>query len=1036
MTELENHYDAERVESRIRAKWDENNTYEKIKQMNKGGEDFYFLDGPPFTSGRMHCGTAWGKILKDSFLRYYRMSGYRVLDRPGYDTHGLPIEVKVEQENEFETKQDIVDYGVENFVQDCKQYARKQKSLMDEEFKDMGIWMDWDNPYLTMNLEYMDAVWSAFYSLYHKGFVDRGFDVLNTCPRCETTLSDSELEYENRTVQAAYIKFPLSNMNGSIVAWTTTPWTVTGHQFVAVDDNISYACIESEDSEDTYYVAKECIDNFVEQLDWDSYNVVNVVSGEKIVGEEYEHPLNNEMNSLPREDFQIECADYVKAEKTGFVHSAPGFGHEDYERGQELGMHPYSPVNANGKFSDKLPNYSGMYVHTAGSKKVIQDLSQNGNLVSTESYTHEYPECPRCDTDVVFQATNQWFFMSTKIKKGLESAIDETMWYPQNARDERFRNTVENAPDWNISRQRYWGTPIPVWVCEDCNNDNIVRSSEDLEQRAKEDVEIDDLHRPSVDSLVIECSQCGGDSNRVKDVLDVWFDSSVASWGSLQSKISDGEEPKEWPSDLVIEGQDQTRGWFLMQLYLGVALSDEAPYKEVLMHGFAQLDGRPMSKSRGHVLRPTDVIEEHGRDSLRAYMLSNEEQESDINMTSEMQGVESMNKKLDVVWNVYRFANMYMEEDGYVAKRGVQYNENDRNILDNWVLSRLQAVSEKVTKAFNNREPSEGLSAILNFLVNDVSRYYIKTIRDRVWISEDIEDKKTAYDTLSTVLYNSTRLLSPFTPYLSERLYESLPLRESEFSVHSEDWADLNDLYSEDLEDQIDLVRDIEETVSRLRQQEGRKQRWPVTDVYIETQSDQISDLDIASDLIKQRTNAYNINFVNEYQNIEEVVVPDMSKLGPSFGSSAHKIADIVRDKKASKLPITASFNGKEYTIDSSMVDTREQVPERVEYSSFSEGRVFVRFEVTESVKIDGYTRDIIRRCQQMRSEMNLEMEEKIYFSYKTDSEYIKKALEENRAYFEKEVRVEDFARKEDSYGKDYVVNGQDVHLEMKPKNN
>jgi isoleucyl-tRNA synthetase len=1033
MTSLEDHYDPEKVESNIKQKWSKENTYEAVKQMNEDNEDFYFLDGPPFTSGRMHCGTAWGKLLKDAFLRYYRMNGYNVLDRPGYDTHGLPIEVKVEKKNNFETKQDIVDYGVEKFIDECKEYVHNQKSVMDEEFADMGVWMDWDNPYLTMDPEYMNTVWSSFHELYEKGLVGRGFDVLNTCPRCETTLSDSELDYAHRTVRATYVEFPLTNMEGSVVAWTTTPWTVTGNQFVAVDKDSDYVRVDNDDLDEMYYVAENCVENLVEKLSWEDYTVKSNVKGAELVGEEYEHPLEGQMESLPRNRFRVQHADYVEAEKTGFVHSAPGYGHEDYERGEELGLEPYSPVNSNGQFSNQLPNYAGMYVHDEGAEKVMDDLSDKGHLLATERYTHEYPECPRCDTDVVFRATEQWFFKATEMKNGLQSAIDDTNWYPSDARDERFRNTVENAPDWNISRQRYWGTPLPVWVCEECGHDNVVESSEELEEKAKDDVEVNDMHRPNVDNVVVECSECTGDANRLEDVLDVWFDSSVASWGSLGSKPSEEASPDEWPSNLIVEGHDQTRGWFLMQLYLGVALADKAPYEDVLMHGFALLDSEPMSKSRGHVLRPPEVIEEHGRDAMRAYMLSNEEQESDVNMTSDMQGVSSMKKKLDVVWNVYRFAMMYMEEDDYIGTSDLQYGESDRKVLDKWVLSRLQSVSETVTEAFENREPSKALSVTLDFLVNDVSRYYVKTIRDRVWVTEHTKDKEVAYDTLFTVLYDGVKLLAPFTPYLSEELYINLPVEDRKFSVHSENWTERTGLYNESLEEEVESVRDVEEAVSHLRQQNGRKQRWPVTNVYVETNDDDLmSCLKSQSDLVKKRINTYNFYVGGEYPELEQVAEPDMSEFGPAFGRQANRVAEVVRDAKVRKLPVDVEIDGEEYHVDEDMVKTNELVPDSVDYTEFSGGRVFVDFELNDNVRLDGYTRDLVRRGQEMRSEMDLDMEETVYFSYKTDSEPVEKSLKDKRKYFKREVRVEEFVEKEDCYERTWNVNGDSVLFRMK----
>lgn len=1033
MSELNDHYEPEEVESSVKQHWEDSDVYSRVKDEREDNEDFYFLDGPPFTSGRMHCGTAWGKIIKDSFLRYYRMNGYNVLDRPGYDTHGLPIEVKVEQEHEFETKQDILDYGLEDFTDECKEYVEDQKSVMDEEFQDMGIWMDWDNPYVTMNKDYMNSVWSSFKKLHDMDLIGRGFDVLNTCPRCQTTLSDSELDYGHRTIDSAYIGFEVTDMDAYLVAWTTTPWTVVGNQFVAVDKETDYAFVK-HDSE-MYVVAEECVENFVEVAGFESYSVVERVKGETLVGWEYEHPFADVVDSLPRDTGTVEHAEYVQTEKTGLVHSAPGFGHEDYERGQELDLHPYSPVEENGEFRDDTGRFSGMYVHDEGTREALSTLREGDNLVAVENYTHEYPECPRCDTDVVFRATKQWFFKATEMKDGLQSAIDETDWYPQEARDERFRNTVENAPNWNISRQRYWGTPIPVWNCGECGEDTVVGSDEELQELSPDDVVLDDLHRPTVDPVTVHCPECGSETSRVDDVLDVWFDSSVASWGSMSVLPEDNPEPEGWPSNLIIEGHDQTRGWFLMQLYMGVALSEKAPYQDVLMHGFAMLDGEPMSKSRGHVLRPPEVIEEHGRDAMRGYMLSNEEQENDVNMTSDMQGVESLKKKLDIVWNVYRFSLMYMREDSYELSQELETSQEERKTLDNWVLSRLDSVIEDATEAFENREPHVGLQSVMDFLINEVSRYYVKTIRDRVWVTEDTQDKLSAYDTLGTVLYESCKLLAPYTPYLSEKLYDSLPSDELSFSVHDESWPTAHGNRNVELEEDIQVLREIEESASRGRDKAGRKQRWPMVRCTVESESEDVRNVvHEYEELLKDRLNSYQMASTDEYQDTELTASPLMDKMGPEFRQHASDVADGVEGLSPDEFPVTVTVDDEEYTVTQDLVEFEEQLSDTVQTAEFAEGKVYVDTEVTESVRNEGVMRDVVRRAQEMRAEMDLYMDQDVMFRVESESDVVHKALDEHEDYVTTEVRVEEFDSGLDgSHKKEFTVQSDKVVLHMTP---
>lgn len=1008
MTKLNNHYNPNSVESQVKQFWDENDVYSEVKRQNKNNEELYFLDGPPFTSGRMHCGTAWGKVLKDVFLRYYRMNGYDVKARPGYDTHGLPIEVKVENRNNFDCKQDIVEYGVDKFIDECREYAFNQKAVMDEEFSDLGIWMDWDNPYLTMSKKYMNTVWSSFYELYNKGLISRQFDVLNTCPRCETTLSDSELEYDNRNVKAAYIGFKLKNKEGQLVTWTTTPWTVVGHQFVAVDKESTYVCVESQDS--SYYVEKSCVDDFVNNVLSKSANEVSELDGSELVGLEYEHPLYSVVTGLPDQRYTVEYAEYVESEKTGLVHSAPGFGHEDYERGVELELEPFSPVDESGKFTEDAGNvFNNLYVHTEGSEEVLKYLDEVGCLIQTETYNHEYPHCPRCDTDVVFRSTKQWMVEVTEVKDKLEENIEKTEWYPSEARDERFRNTVQDAPNWNISRQRYWGTPLPVWKCDYCDSDTVISSSEELYDKSRDlESEPEDLHRPSVDNVVIECSECGSDSHRVEDVLDVWFDSSVASWGSLDVNPHQNPDPDSWPSDLIIEGHDQTRGWFLMQLYMGVALSDEPPYKDVLMHGFAMLDGEPMSKSRGHVLRPPKVVERHGRDSLRAYMLSNEQQENDVNMTSDMSGVAKMKQNLDIVWNVYRFGLMYMDIDQHKINKNLKTDAEDRSVLDNWVLSRLDKTIEDSTQAFENRQPHTALQSTLNFLIEDVSRYYIKTIRDRVWTKEDNIDKKSAYDTLGTVLYKCVKLLSPFVPHISEQLYKDLPTEhESGLSVHSENWPQTQDLQDPELEKDVNILRTVEEVTARARNKINRKQRWGLKQVYVETDNNKVkSVLSNYNKLLRNRTNTNNYKTVENFDLLDEVVEPKMDKFGPKFMQDAENVAERVRGREYSKLPLNLKVNNSDYKVTEDDVNVNEVLPENFVMAESDGFKLYADSELTDNMISKGLARDIVRQLQDVRSEIGLDVVDEVNLRFESDSPELSRAFEDNKEYIKRQVQV------------------------------
>ncbi|MFB6170205.1 MAG: isoleucine--tRNA ligase, partial [Haloarculaceae archaeon] len=534
---VDDQYDPHDVEARIFDYWEEVDAYEKTRAHRADEEEFFFVDGPPYTSGAAHMGTTWNKTLKDAYIRYLRMTGHDVTDRPGYDMHGLPIETKVEERLDFESKKEIEEYGMENFIEACKEFADEQLEGLQDDFISFGVWMDWDDPYKTVSPEYMEAAWWGFQRAHERGLVERGKRAINQCPRCETAIADNEVEYDEIESPSIYVKFPLRDREGSLVIWTTTPWTIPANAFVAVDGEMTYQAVEAEkDGErEVLYIAEPCVEDVLREGRYEDYEVRDEVSGEEMVGWEYDHPLAAEVPD--HADFegagQVYTADYVEADRTGLVHSAPGHGQEDFERGQELGLDVFCPVAGDGTFTAKAGTYEGEFVRDANDD-IIADLDAKGLLLASGTHEHRYGHCWRCDTDIVFLATDQWFITVTDIKEELLDNIEDSEWHPQWARDSRFRNFVEDSRDWNVSRQRYWGIPIPIWTCDDddCDHLNVVGTREELAERAHQDVDPDavDLHRPTVDELTVDCAGCGATATRVPDVFDVWLDSSVASW--------------------------------------------------------------------------------------------------------------------------------------------------------------------------------------------------------------------------------------------------------------------------------------------------------------------------------------------------------------------------------------------------------------------------------------------------------------------------------------------------------------------------
>jgi isoleucyl-tRNA synthetase len=1021
---LPDHYDPETVEQHVKDHWADVDAYEQSTAATADGEPFYFVDGPPNTSGEMHCGTAWGKVLKDAFLRYYRMQGRDVVARPGYDTHGLPVERRVEAELGVESKQDVEEYGVDSFVEDCRAFVERQREGMDEEFADLGVWMDWADPYQTMDTEYMEVVWETFVELSERDLLERERRVVNTCPDCETSVAETRLGYETREATAAYVGFELTEREGWLVTWTTTPWTVTANQFVAVDREATYVAVETDGR--VLYVAADCLDDVLDTLDVDGYDHRAEYTGEEMVGWSYENPLAESLPAdSPAREGVVAHADYVSLDRTGLVHSAPGFGEEDFHRGRELDLPAYAPLDESGVFSHDGKN-STAYEGTSVDKlreMVLSDLEEAGALLGTHDHDHEYPHCPRCDTQVLYRATDQWVVQVSAFKDDLLAAVDDVGWSPSEARENRFRPMVEDAPDWNVSRQRYWGTPVPVWRCQDCGHDVVVRDAADLAQRAGLEAVSEDLHRPTVDGVTVECPDCGGTARRESDVLDVWFDSAVASWAT--AGVSPPETPEEWPADLVVEGHDQTRGWFLMQLYMGVVFGDRAPYEEVVMHGFANLDGRAMSKSSGHVLRPPEVVDEHGRDALRGHLLTHNPT-SDVSLDSEMSGVATLADELDVVWNVYRFALLYMDMDDYVPDRSLATTPEERTVLDNWVLSRLQTTVETVEEAMENRRTDRAFDAVRSFLVEDVSRYYVTAVRDRVW-----DGSPTAYDTLGTVLHEGTRLLAPFVPFLADRLYQELDGEAA--TVHATEFPSVSTkLRDETLEDRVERVRALEEATATARQQAGRKRRWPVLEVVVETDDELLGEaVESYRGLLEQRLNAEYVLNTSAYDRAVETVEPVMDELGPAVGDVAPAVAEQLRTERVTEYPTTVTVEDETVTVTEAMVEQVETTPENVEAVAFEYGTVYVDTSLPTSLKREGVYRDLLRRAQHLRDELGVEMDERVVLAVESDSPVVTEVLKRYRDELATEARATEVVTRADDADATTTVSVDDADVSV-----
>ncbi|WP_226022531.1 isoleucine--tRNA ligase [Halomicrobium salinisoli] len=1059
--EVDDQYDPEAVEERVFEYWDEVDAYEKATEHRSDGEDYFFVDGPPYTSGSAHMGHAWNKSLKDVYIRYKRMCGYDVTDRPGYDMHGLPIETKVEEEKDFENKKDIEAYGVENFIDACREFAEDSLQGLQSDFQDFGVWMDWDDPYKTVTPEYMEAAWWGFRQAHERGLVEQGMRSITQCPRCETAIANNEVEYEDVEDPSIYVKFPLREREGNLVIWTTTPWTIPANTFVAVDEDLEYVGVDAQKDGETerLYVAEAVVEDVLKKGRYDDYEVVEQLTGADLIGWEYEHPLREEVPDAP--DFegalQVYDADYVEADRTGLVHSAPGHGEEDFERGRELGLDIFCPVGGDGVYDERAGEYAGQFVKDANDE-VIADLEDKGLMLSAGTTTHSYGHCWRCDTGIVQIVTDQWFITITDVKDDLLDNIGDAEWFPQDARENRFRNFVEDAPDWNVSRQRYWGTPVPIWLPSEDADGNpvewsgnmddaiVIGDREELADRADQDLDPDavDLHKDTVDDVTI--TEDGVVYERVPDVFDVWLDSAVATWGTLDYPENEADFEELWPADLIMEAHDQTRGWFWSQLGMGTAAVGESPYKRVLMHGHALMpDGRAMSKSRDIRVDPGEVIDDYGADPMRAFLLSLTARGEDMQFSYDE--TEEMQRRLNILWNVFRFPLPYMRMDGFDPE-ATTVDDVDLELEDRWVLSRLQTVEAAATEAMEEFRQDRAVDAVLEFVVEDVSRYYVQLVRERMWEEEDSESKRAAYATLYRVLREVVALLAPFTPFVTEQIYQHLTGDAEHDTVHMCDWPTADeDLRDPELEDGVGVVRAVEEAGSNARQQAERKLRWPVQRVVVDADSRDVADaVESYEDLVADRLNSRAVEVVGPDEDWGELAYSaeaDMSVLGPEFGDDAGRVMQALNDARVEEPSLSALADavaedlGEDVDLTDEMVTFRRETPEGVSSTEFEAldggGVVYVDTELTEDIEAEGYAREVIRRVQEMRKDLELDIEERITLDLTVADDRVADLVREHEDLITEEVRADAIDGVEDGHRKTWDVEGVEMEIAIAP---
>lgn len=1021
-------YDADKIENEVTQFWEDSDAYRKTREHRKTGKRLFFVDGPPYTTGHIHLGTAWNKIIKDSILRYYSMNNRYIMERPGWDMHGLPIEVKVEGVLGFKSKKDIESFGVGNFIEKCKEFAINQKQAMTEQFEKLGVWLQWEDPYMTLKDEYIEAAWWTLKQAEEKNLLDVGKRVVNWCPRCETAIADSEVEYADRTDPSIYVKFKIKGEeNTFIVIWTTTPWTIPSNIAVAVHPSFEYAkfrAVRQDGKEEILIAATTLIENVLRKGRYTDYEILETMLGEDVAGLEYESPLADLIPRQAEFKHNVYEAEYVTAENTGCVHIAPGHGMDDFAVGVKYGLPIFCPVGPNGAYTEEAGKYAGMNIRDANAV-VIEDLLERDRLLADEKITHRYGHCWRCKTPIIYLATEQWFLKITELKEKMLEEIDAVDWYPEWAGSARFRTWVEGARDWCISRQRYWGIPIPVWKCQKCGKLEVIGTKEELIEKSSNAGGEIELHRPYVDEVLIPC-ECGGEKKRVADVFDVWFDSAVASWATLKFPQSREAFDEWWPADFITEGHDQTRGWFYSQLGASMVNFGRAPYKSVLMHGFT-LDGagKKMSKSLGNVITPQEVIDRFGADTLRAYVLSSSAPWEDLKFNWEE--VATVNRSINILWNVFRFPLPYMSLDEFdPMKVSLESVKDALREEDRWILSRTQSLIKAVDEAMSEYLLHKAVRGILEFTLEDLSRWYIQLIRPRTWTEADDPDKLAAYCVLYEVYVTLTKLIAPFMPYLAEEMYQNL-IRNADpnalESVHMDDWPKVNEAYLDtELEAAMDTARSIVEAASNARQKAGRKLRWPISRIVVSPESeDAAKAVERLRSVLMDQTNSKAIVLTGVGESWDELgleVIPDPGKIGPVFKKDAGKVIPALKEvdgvalkkafAEAGEYALTLA-DGSTVTVTPGMANFKETLPEGTASAESDAGLIYVDANLTPELEAEGYAREVIRRLQDMRKELDLVVDENIRASVQIEDERVFTLVETLKDLIAEEVRAEVF---------------------------
>ena len=962
------------VEEKLRERWLKDNILNKCIENRNNSPYFVFYDGPATANGHPGLHHMMAKFLKDSICKYKTMQGYKVLRKVGWDTHGLPVEIEVEKELGFNNKNDIEKYGIEAFNEKCRLSAKKNEKTFADLTNKMGQFIDLENAYVTYNNDYIETEWWILKKFFDEGLFYEGVKILPYCTRCGTGLASHEVAQGYKEIDVNSVIVPMKKKESDVyfLVWTTTPWTLIANVALCVNPEASYSLVESEGNK--FILAT----NLVETVLGNEAKIIDNYKGSDLEYTEYEQLLP--FITPNKKAFYITCDNYVTLEDgTGIVHIAPAFGADDANVAKKYGLPIVQPVGEDGTYTEGP--WKGMKVFDAD-LEVIKYLKENGKLFRKIKLKHNYPHCWRCNTPLLYYSKPSYYLEVTKLKDKIIANNKTVNWYPEYVGEKRFGNWLENLNDWAISRNRYWGTPLPLWICE-CGHEEMIGSRQELVDKATESIDSSiELHRPYVDNIHLKCPKCGKSMTRVKDVIDVWFDSGSMPFAQYHYPFENKELFEcQFPADFICEGIDQTRGWFYTLMVISTFVMGKSPYKNVLVNDLLlDSEGKKMSKSKGNIVEPFTTMEEYGADTVRFYLPYVSPVWTPIKF--DINGLKEVYSKFfNPLRNTYNFFTLYANTDGIdIDKCNIPVK--DREEIDRWLVSRYNSLLKYVTNAYDEYDLTKVVRALTNFVSEDLSNWYIRRNRNRFWGSEFNDSKKSVYITTYEVLVGLSKITAPIAPYITEEIYTKLT---NEYSVHTADFPKYDEsLIDLKLEEKMDLVRDIISIGRNVREEAKIKVRTPLKEAIIEEKVySKINDL---VPLVKEELNIKEILSVSDLATYMELSLkPNYKLVGKILGPQIkdfEKWLNELSKEDISKLNNNENLTFEDKTIDKEMVEIRVSAKEGFNVGTINNLFIVLNTNLTADLINEGHAREFISKIQNLRKNNEFEVSDRIIINY------------------------------------------------------